>query len=53
MLLSYSNYIQHEISIAADNGIGQVVEETNGEVTASEKVAAMKSTVEKKSQSFE
>jgi len=40
--------VQHEISIAADNGVRQVIEETDGEVTESEKAAAMKSATEKK-----
>jgi len=40
--------VQHEISIAADNAVRQLVEETNGEATASDKAGAMKSAVEKK-----
>jgi len=40
--------VQHEISIAADNGVRQLIEETDGEATASDKAAAMKSAVEKK-----
>ena len=39
---------QHEISIAADKGLRQYIEQTNGEVTAAEKAAAMKSAIEKK-----
>jgi len=39
---------QHEISIAADNGVRQLIEETDGDATDSDKAAAMKSAVEKK-----
>ena len=39
---------QHEISIAADEGLRQYIEQTDGEVTATEKAAAMKSAVDKK-----
>ena len=39
---------QHEIGIAADEGLRQYIEQTDGDVTAAEKAAAMKLAVQKK-----
>jgi hypothetical protein len=40
--------VQHELGIAADDGVRQLVEQTEGEVSPTDKAAAMKATVEKK-----
>jgi hypothetical protein len=39
---------QHEISIAADEGVRQLVEQSDGDVSPAQKAAAMKSAVEKR-----
>ena len=40
--------MQHELSLAADDGVRQLLEQTEGEVSPADKAAAMKAAVEKK-----
>ena len=48
--ISHSCYVfvQHELSLAADDGVRQLLEQTEGEVSPADKAAAMKAAVEKK-----
>ena len=39
---------QHEISIAADEGVRQLVEQSDGDVSPAQKAAAMKSVMDKR-----
>ena len=45
---SCSVFVQHELSLAADDGVRQLLEHTEGEVSPADKAAAMKAAVEKK-----
>jgi hypothetical protein len=40
--------VQHELSLAADDGVRLLVEQSEGEVSSADKAAAMKAAVEKK-----
>jgi hypothetical protein len=40
--------VQHELGLAADDGLRLLVEQTEGEVSPADKVAAMKAAVEKR-----
>ena len=40
--------MQHKLGLAADNGIRQLVEQSEGEVSPADKEAAMKAAVEKR-----
>ena len=40
--------MQHELGLAADEGVRHLVEQAEGEVTPTEKAAAMKATIEKR-----
>jgi hypothetical protein len=39
---------QHEINMAADEGIRQLIEQSDGDVPPAQKTAAMKSTMDKR-----
>jgi hypothetical protein len=39
---------QHEISMAADEGVRQLIEQSDGDVSPAQKAAAMKSAVDKR-----
>ena len=39
---------QHEINMAADEGVRQLIEQSNGDVSPAQKAAAMKSAVDKR-----
>ena len=41
-------FLQHELGLAADEGVRQLVEQTEGEVSPAEKAAAMKVAIEKR-----
>ena len=41
-------FLQHELGLAADDGLRLLVEQTEGEVSSVDKVAAMKAAVEKR-----
>jgi hypothetical protein len=41
-------YWQHEISVVADEGVRQLIEQSDGVVSSPQKAAAMKSAVEKR-----
>ena len=40
--------MQHELGLAADDGVRQLVEQSEGEVSPTDKAVAMKAAVEKK-----
>ena len=40
--------MQHELSLAADEGLRQLVEQTEGDISPATKAAAMKAAVEKR-----
>ena len=40
--------MQHELGLAADDGVRQLVEQSEGEVSPAEKTAVMKAAVEKR-----
>lgn len=40
--------MQHELGLAADEGIRQIVEQSEGEVSPADKAAAMKAAMEKR-----
>ena len=42
---SCSPFVQHELSLAADDGVRQLVEQTEGEVSPADKAVAMKAAV--------
>jgi hypothetical protein len=44
--------LQHELAQAADEGVRQLVEQTDGEVCAAEKAAAMKVAASKRAQAL-
>ena len=46
--LTCSRFVQHELGLAADDGVRQLVEQSEGEVSPADKTAAMKSAVEKR-----
>jgi hypothetical protein len=45
---SCSLFVQHELSVAADEGVRQLVEQTEGEVSPADKAAAMTAAIEKR-----
>jgi hypothetical protein len=45
---SCSLFVQHELGLAADDGIRQLVEQSEGDVSPADKAAAMKSALEKR-----
>ena len=44
--------LQHELAQAADEGVRQLIEQTDGEVSATEKAAAMKVAASKKAEAL-
>lgn len=40
--------VQHELGLAADDGVRQLVELTEGQISPADKAAAMKAAIEKK-----
>ena len=46
---SCSLFVQHELGLAADDGVRHLVEQSEGEVSPADKAAAMKAAVEKRS----
>ena len=44
--------LQHELAQAADEGVRQLIEQTDGEVSATEKASAMKVAASKKRRHF-
>ena len=47
-LILCSLFVQHELGLAADEGIRQIVEQSEGEVSPADKAAAMKAAMEKR-----
>ena len=47
-LILCSLFVQHELGLAADEGIRQLVEQSEGEVSPADKAAAMKAAMEKR-----
>ena len=45
---SCSFFVQHELGLAADDGVRHLVEQTEGNVSAVDKAAAMKAAVDKR-----
>ncbi len=45
-------FLQHELAQAADEGVRQLIEQTDGEVSAIEKAAAMKMAASKKAEAL-
>jgi hypothetical protein len=45
---SCSVFVQHELGLAADDGVRQLMEQSEGEVSPADKATAMKSAMEKK-----
>jgi hypothetical protein len=45
---SCSLFVQHELGIAADDGLRQLLEQSEGEVSSADKAAAMNSAIEKR-----
>ena len=45
---SCSLFVQHELGLAADDGVRQLVEQTEGEVSPADKAAAMNAAIEKR-----
>ena len=41
-------FVQHELSLAADDGVRHLVEQSEGEVTPADKASAMSAAIEKK-----
>jgi hypothetical protein len=48
LLVSCSLFLQHELGLNADDGVSQLVEQIEREVSPVDKAAAMKSVVEKR-----
>ena len=48
MMFLFFLFLQHELGLAADEGVRQLVEQTEGEVSPAEKAAAMKVAIEKR-----
>jgi hypothetical protein len=46
--LVYVFFLQHELGLAADDGVRHLVEQTEGEVTPADKASAMNAAIEKK-----
>ena len=44
--------LQHELAVAADEGVRQLLEQTDGDVTAAEKSAAMKVAASKRAEAL-
>jgi hypothetical protein len=44
--------LQHELALAADEGVCQLLEQTDGEVSAAEKTAAMKVAASKRAEAL-
>ena len=44
--------MQHELGLAADEGVRQLVEQTDGEVSAAEKTTAMKVATKKRAEAL-
>ena len=44
----FYHFVQHERSLATDEGVRQLVEQTEGEISPADKAAAMKAAVEKR-----
>ena len=44
----FYSFMQHELSLATDEGVRQLVEQTEGEISPADKAAAMKTAVEKR-----
>jgi hypothetical protein len=44
--------LQHELAQTADEGVRQLIEQTDGDVSASEKAAAMKAAASKKAEAL-
>jgi hypothetical protein len=47
-LLPFHFLVQHELGQAADDGVRQLVEQSEGEVSPADKAAAMKTAIEKR-----
>jgi hypothetical protein len=47
-LILCSLFVQHELGLAADEGVRQIVEQSEGEVSPADKAAAMKAAIEKR-----
>jgi hypothetical protein len=47
-ILVYAFLVQHELGLAADDGVRHLVEQTEGEVTHVDKTSAMSAAIEKK-----
>ena len=47
-LHSFSLFVQHELGLAADDGVRQLQEQAEGEVSPADKAAAMKAAIEKR-----
>ena len=47
-ILVYAFLVQHELGLAADDGVRHLVEQTEGEVTPADKASAMSAAIEKK-----
>lgn len=45
--------MQHELGLAADEGVRQLVEQSDGEVSAAEKAAAMKVATTKRAEALQ
>ena len=45
-------FLQHELAQAADEGVRQLIEQTDGEVSATEKASAMKVAASKKAEAL-
>ena len=45
---SCSFFLQHELGLAADEGVRHLVEQSEGDVSPADKAAAMKSAIEKR-----
>ena len=43
-----SLFVQHELSLAADDGVRQLLEQAEGKVSPADKAAAMKAAIEKR-----
>jgi hypothetical protein len=47
-ILVYAFFVQHELGLAADDGVRHLVEQTEGEVTPADKASTMSAAIEKK-----
>ena len=44
----FHRFVQHELGLAADDGVRQLMEQSEGEVSPADKAAAMKAAIEKR-----